>query len=630
MDLKMQARSGESGMIFPHTNQQPDSALVQDENEANLQLKEGETLPRAYLDVPADSGLLIALDPDGSFSMTFEPDCNWDIIHPNVYAPRDLTSMKVLHGGGSGVTVFQGESPSLGSLVMKHGRAKDSKEVFSLAHISRELALRGADHLEAACDMRSRIPEFKMVYISPYHLRDRGIELWIKLRTSVRKRYARHSSSDLRVMERSEHSQNRKEIRICHSQDASDTGIELSHTRRLDLFVNYDETSENGVVVGSQQGFPILVELMRQLIDEQEHSLWKFTIAQKTIGHRDALNGALVHTRGLLRGALLATVIDQFIQVIKNLVVLTRDGERSGVAEVREEVARLQLEHNPCPSSVSKLANLFCGKAIKKNFDPLRGRFAKMAKYGERFRNNTCECLEETELRPAFYLGLLLKKGNTMDCVFQGVESTISAFETVQDSWLSVLALATSLKSNAATDIIWTNGLTDAGLHNTFVGKNFLWLFDLGEPENMPIPAFMTKLLMSFMHVFGMEDSENGDWVCRFVETDDGKLALTPETVAAIPKMHDTFEYTLDRFRNEVFEEDEDVIQVLLNYVVLQLLSDAAFCLERWESKGGGEKKYYTCGRVEQLHKWMWRCLWDLYIANDVVNRWKHTIPTNE
>jgi hypothetical protein len=444
-----------------------------------------------------------------------------------------------------------------------------------------------------------------------------------KLNTS---QYERHSSSDLRVMEQSEHFQNMKGIRICYSQDASDTGIERSRIR-LDLFVNYDEPIENGVVVESYHGFPILIELMRQLIDEQEHSIWKFTIAQKTIGHRDALNGALVHTRGLLQGALLATVIDEFIRVIHSLIVLTRNDERAGVAEIREEVIRLQQQQNPCPSSVSKLANLFCGKAIKKNFDPLRGRFVKMAGYGERFRNSTCEHLEEGELRPAFHLGLLLKKGNTMDCVFQGGDPTLSAFEAVQDSWLSVLALATSLKSNTATDIIWTNGLTDAGLHNTFVGNNFLWLFDLGEPEKMPIPAFMTKLLMSFMHVFGMEDSDNDDWVCRFVETEDGKLALTPETVAAIPKMHETFEYAMDRFIHEVFEGIEDVRQVLLNYVVLQLLSDAAFCLERWESKGGGEKKYYTCGRDEQLHKWMWRCLWDLYIANDVVDRWKHTMP---
>lgn len=465
-----------------------------------------------------------------------------------------------------------------------------------------------------------------MIYISPHHLRDRGTELWIKLKTSVRKRYERHSSSDLKVLEQSEHFQNMKGIRICHSEDASDTGIERSRAR-LDMFVNYDEALKNGVVVESYHGFPILIELMRQLIDEQERSIWKFTIAQKTIGHRDALNGALVHTRGLLDGELLATVIDQFIQVINNLIVLTRDDERAGVIAVREEVARLQLEQNPCPSSVSKLANLFCGKAIKKNFDPLRGRFVKMARYGEHFRSNTCEHLEEDELRPAFHLGRLLKKGNTMDCVFQGGEPTLSAFETVQDSWLSVLALATSLKSNAATDIIWTNGLTDAGLHNTFVGNNFLWLFDLGEPEKMPIPAFMTKLLMSFMHVFGMEDSDDGDWVCRFVEEDDGKLTLTPETVAAIPKMHETFEYALNRFIHEVFEENEDVKGVLLNYVVLQLLSDAAFCLERWESKGGGEKKYYTCGRGEQLHKWLWRCLWDLYIANDVVNRWKETVP---
>lgn len=591
------------------------------------------------LDVPMDSGLLIALEADGTCSMTFEPDFNWKKeIHPNAYAPRDLSSVKVLKGGGSGVTVFQGTSsiPSLGSLVMKHGRAKDSREVFSLALISRELSLRGAAHPKAANDMRWRIPEFKMLYISPHHLRDRGTELWIKLKTSVRREYQRHSSDDLHILEDRENHNNMKKIRICRKEDGSGNGELRIAQSQLDIFIDFDGAviDERGIVIPQNRGFPILLELMDQLIDLQDRKLWKFTIAQKTIGHPDALNGALVHTKGLLNGEMLVNVIDQFLVVIRNLVVLTREDERVGIDKIRKEVAHLQQQQQmveqSCCSSVSKMADLFCGKAIKKNFDPHRGRFATMTAFGERFRDaQGFDCLEVDEVCPSGYLGRLLKKGTLTDSVFAGGGSSLSAFEVVaKDSfWLEVLATATSLELPAATDLIWTNGLTDAGLHNTFVGNAFLWLFDLGAPEHMPIPAFLTKFLMSFMHVFGMEDDDDdgGGWVCRFVETDDGThLALTPETAAHMPKMHAAFEYALNRFLDELFDGDEAVRKVLLTYVVLQLLSDASFCLTRWQSKGGGERKYYDRG--QNLHKWLWRCLWDLYIATDVLNRWKHAM----
>ena len=43
---------------------------------------------------------------------------------------------------GSGVTVFGGYHPLLGSLVMKHGGHKDLIELVSLAKIERELSTR--------------------------------------------------------------------------------------------------------------------------------------------------------------------------------------------------------------------------------------------------------------------------------------------------------------------------------------------------------------------------------------------------------------------------------------------------------------------------------------------------------
>lgn len=325
---------------------------------------------------------------------------------------------------------------------------------------------------------------------------------------------------------------------------------------------------------------------------------------------------------------MLSNVIDQFSQVILDLVKLTREDEKYGVANVREEVARLKMQVRPCLSTVSKAANLFCGKAIQKNFDPRTGRFAKLSHFGNAFREGGFEYIEEKESVPARHLGFLLEKGTTMDCVFEGTASTLSAFETMQGCWLQLLFDATSCSSMAATDHVWTSGLADAGLHNMFVSEQFLWLFDLGEPERIPIPAFLTKFLMSFFHTFGMEDDDYGSWVVRFVETDNDKLVLTPSTAERVPEMHKAFQYVMDRFIREVFDGDDSVRRVLLQYVVLQLISDAAFCLERWESKGGGKKKYCTSKRGQfPLEKWLWRCLWDVFIATDVLNHYKDNLP---
>lgn len=617
------------------------------------------------LTVPPKHGLLLTLRAeDGACIVSFEPDCNYPEIHPNVYAPQGFTNMTLLKGGGSGVTVFSGEFKSA-SVVMKHGSHKDLSEVFSLATISRELRLRGAlkegdkAATAAATDMRSRIPEFQHLYISPLHLRDRGSELWAKLKFSIRQRRRRrnkmnhgHASTDsiesffsttsssaddddMSGDEQIETQQHHRQIRVCRATDDDNAcGVEFNFNS-LDLFLNVqdDELSpQDGQpkheIIVHHKGFEVLDEIVSQLMDEQKRHLWKFTIGQKTIGqYPGATNGALVHTRGLLEGSMLTNVIDQFMGVISDLQVLTRDNERGGIDKVRVEVNQLLQEERPCASNVSSLSNTFCGKAIVKNFHPVKGRFAKLAHYGEMFREKGHSCLEEKEILPAHYLGVLLQKGNTMDSVFDDATmppNSLSAFERLSDSWLDVLVNASSCQSAAATNFIWTCGLTDAGLHNTFCSENFLWLFDLGEPELMPIPAFLTKLLMSGMHVFGMEDDDESDgsrWVPRFVETDSQKLALTTSTLNSIPKMHHAFDYALNRFIDEVLEGEEQVRKVLVYYTVLQLVSDAAFCLGRWESKGGGEKKYYTCNRGKHLDKWLWRCLWDLYIATDLWNR---------
>ena len=148
-------------------------------------------------------------------------------------------------------------------------------------------------------------------------------------------------------------------------------------------------------------------------------------------------------------------------------------------------------------------------------------------------------------------------------------------------------------------------------------------MFDLGEPTLEPRPAFLTKFLMSFFHTLGMETAgPGGIWKNRFDivhDPDDNidRLSLTSETKDRIPYLVDDFNATVDYIIKNVFCDDTSVRQLMLKYVVMQLLSDASFCLQRWESKGGGSERFGERSK-DPLEKWLWRTLWDCYIASFV------------
>jgi len=140
-------------------------------------------------------GLLISLEgTDDNHNKTkkkltfqFCPDHNFADIHPNAYAPAVMSGMHRLGGGGSGVAVFGGKHDRLGDVVMKHGSDKDLTELFALATVEQQLTQRGGTtcqkQIDAARHLGYRIPEFRMLYISPHHLGEKRKELWHRLRT---------------------------------------------------------------------------------------------------------------------------------------------------------------------------------------------------------------------------------------------------------------------------------------------------------------------------------------------------------------------------------------------------------------------------------------------------------------
>lgn len=145
-------------------------------------------------------------------------------------------------------------------------------------------------------------------------------------------------------------------------------------------------------------------------------------------------------------------------------------------------------------------------------------------------------------------------------------------------------------------------------------------LFDLGEPSLQPIPAFLTKFLMSFFHTLGMEEDEKGDWVVRFEQDDSGKLRPTQQTLDILPKIMLAFNTAMDKIVEEIFGGEDDIRILLLRYVVTQLISDAAFCIEKWRMKGGGDKE--RSDHQYYLEKWLWRALWDVYASEEIRRRY--------
>mmetsp|Transcript_17844 Transcript_17844/g.35778 ORF Transcript_17844/g.35778 Transcript_17844/m.35778 type:complete len:927 (+) Transcript_17844:184-2964(+) len=822
--------------------------------------------------------------PCSCLKIKLQKDANIPQFHPNIYVPKSLledpSKLVKYGGGGSGVTVFGGHHPELGSLVMKHGGHKDLMELVSLAKIERELGVRAKwkmdklerdrfaqecelknentkDHYQEKCnesyepkiwsarstglatqmihvknvqsvteernenentefpgevdrpsaklgsprlsrlganplaqlkkitanpllvtissvknivragmvkrnnstgtdagngtgnsrdlnksdtraqtessesnqlqliidiqnamkDMKRRIPSFRMIYISPMHLRERADELknstfhssilsvglgqesgvistppWLedsffkecvdrKQQESIRETNKAHlsitsngsiDSSHSRVEQRkgriiylfgaqhvksSSLTVHRKNVHLCFGGKVkllNDTGgvsnDELASNSKNPCSMCHSVSDVNGF-----DGYASLLAFVHQLHGLQRIHNWKITLAQQTIGqsvspagsHDDEGNDSRIKpcttassllVRGKLEGQLLHHLIDEEIRVIKNLQLLTMPEELDVLEEVRREFddlkSRLSSDdrdgnNNVTAADVSPLANMFVGKAIHKNFHPINGRFVVLWDFGKDLASKKIH-LKPKEVVPAKHLENLFCKRfgyrnsdgeripkNSLESTFvlndeehskfSNNDDPHPIFDTGLDQWKSLLELALSMDHPSATNRIWTCGLNDGGLHNLFLNEENLWMFDLGEPSLEPIPAFLTKFLMSFFHALGMEEDEKGDWVVRFEQDENGKLRLTEKTKELLPKVISSFNITVDRLINELFDGYEKVRVLLVRYVVTQLISDSAFCIEKWRTKGGGDEsrsdhQYY-------LEKWLWRAL---------------------
>lgn len=576
---------------------------------------------------PPHHGLVISL-VDGETCLEFVKDSNLDSLHPFIHVPASAQRPAALTGGGSGVTVLRAFDPVLGESVMKHGSFKDTRELLSLVSIHEQLRLRGcALAKEAAGNLMARLPKFKFLYISQGHIWDRAAELWNIVKLSRERLTSKCKSFDDVVKEavlkkaEQESSHLDHEVPRRHKKSAE---LFLICRRREDgsLVRLVDEGLEvyfDGVPHGSQflgaNGAAFLKEFGSQLAALQQQHAWKFTLAQHCVGGDTPKTGAVLLTSGQLHGERLSSLVDGMLTVVRDLEKLTFPSEaEDGVGHARNQFASIATPTS-LASDVPDTLDAFVGFAVKKNYHESTGRFARMWELGSLLRDGLL--LTDGEILPGHLLGTLLQAGSQMQDVFGQGPLGPSPLDTFSD-WKSLVDHATSLRGRAAKRV-WTSGLTDAGLHNLFVG-NGLWFFDLGEPSLMALPAFLTKFLMSFFHTLGMTDCSEG-WVNRFALQ---PVRLTADTSVLLCEVYKAFRHSLDRLVQELFDGERAVHDLLVQYVVLQLLSDAGFCLERWQVKGGGQRRF----RPQPLEKWLWRALWDLYVAADILGQeWASGLP---
>jgi len=613
--------------------------------------------------ITGEMGVEIFLCQDGKeeIYLKYVADRHFQYIHSNVFAPAGLVNVRRMGGGGSGVSVFSGTHPELGDIVMKHGSFNDMKELNALASISADLTRRGklgestttASASEAALSMKACLPEFKMIYISPQQLLYKQKAIWSRLKKLVRigtdKNSGETVSSLTRKIEMTEHLKEKAKSTGITLDDSKflgpgasiriyecDTGKPLAYLEdakrtskaALAFIVPSDHTrskEETTIALDCTEEFDSLQFLYESLSPLMSKHLFKFTLAQKRIGGPNAKTGAQWMYEGRLHGPILSNLITKFIQTVRNLQALTLTEEVDVANGVWKEVQFLR-DSDMKSDGLSTMADQFMGNAIKKNFHPTKGRIKFLRKTCLDFQMGNLFLLPDEEL-PARHLATLGDPDAYMSDVFVNASSERPLFHPNKDFWVNLMIQATSnrsCRSPNATKRLWTSGLCDAGIHNLFVCEEELYFFDLGVPQLQSLPGFMTKFLFSFFHILGMQEDDSfndNEWVNRF-QSEGDKLDLTYETKQLLPKAYDAFEVSLNRIIEELFDGDQSLRWLLVEYVTLQLLSDASFCLQKWSMKGGGSTRE---DNNQGLQQWLWRALWDTYVAFDIntVESWE-------
>jgi len=122
-----------------------------------------------------------------------------------------------------------------------------------------------------------------------------------------------------------------------------DTSVQLDQDEPLGYAMEY----------GGVAGYERLKLFLDKVVAKQKRYLWKFTMGQKTIGGPSPKTAFSYLANGTLDGALLETLIEQYLRVIHNLQVLTLPEEKNIIDKVRKEVEAIDADVFSRPCDVS-------------------------------------------------------------------------------------------------------------------------------------------------------------------------------------------------------------------------------------------------------------------------------------
>ena len=289
-------------------------------------------------------------------------------------------------------------------------------------------------------EMKERIPAFRMVYISPLHLRERQSELMTRSYTGVlgfNMSYTGHdsygasiSSSNSSLNSRVSIAKKGRPLWLFGSSNVGRSSL-MTHKNRVDLCFGgshrlYEVESHSNHICASKDGsdndgYRSLLAFVNQLYHSMKQNNWKVTLAQQTIGRdpddptKSLPTASQILTKGKLRGRVLHKLIDEEIQVIRNLKLLTLpnevdilDGLRLEYESIKARMMNAKMDKDrPTAADVSDTANSFTGNAIVKNFHPETGRFVILRQFALDLKHGKIH-LQSKEVMPANHLEKLL------------------------------------------------------------------------------------------------------------------------------------------------------------------------------------------------------------------------------
>eukprot|EP00929_Paragymnodinium_shiwhaense_P009663 TRINITY_DN113916_c0_g1_i1.p1 TRINITY_DN113916_c0_g1~~TRINITY_DN113916_c0_g1_i1.p1 ORF type:complete len:723 (+),score=210.83 TRINITY_DN113916_c0_g1_i1:51-2219(+) len=388
----------------------------------------------------------------------------------------------------------------------------------------------------------------------------------------------------------------------------------------------------------SDNGYNALKNLMFGLVETQKTYALKFAVGRTKVGDAHAKSAGRMLSEGELNADSpgLSALVSSYMEVIKDLQALTSKKEKKLPRSINGDIAGLKTREEFL--AVMPETDAYSGHNINKNYDPNTGRLPFADVFGSELRAGMI-CVSQSELKPAVYLAHLLQMDTSLEMIFSKLAGKTALNVYSEPNVLQGMLRQALEVNGAGRDRMWNAGIGDGSIHNVILStaSKKIWFYDMGKPYIVSGPAFAAKFLSSFFIDIGMEAGDGGVWLNRFhepkgtyktvLQPPSEPLNLTAKGELALMRANASFSQALSTFTKDVFGDESAVCELMVRYVILDILSDASFVLARWkQKKTGTDGSLSPCklgGKLAKTDKecnaqWLWRALFNYYVASSV------------